>query len=500
MRPLRHRSQLIVVAGLFLVYAAGVGSSFYLQARSHARLEAQLHESLAVLSSLPALRDRLRAVEEATGQYLLTGQRQWLDRRDGAIDQVRAIERGLADVVAGREGADRLEDMDRRLTAYLAETGQWVSRRRAGPLAPADAARAARAGSLEAAAAPLSDLGAAQALSLRQRRAELERTSRATVAVILLAGAAGAAFAWLFLARYLTDPVEALRAYARGWTLGSDWSFSPHAASPEVAELASAAREMAERLNAQYAKEAELGRLKGSLVSMASHEFNNALSVLGGTAGLLRATEEPAPAGRRAEYYDVIDANLRSLAIAVSNLLDLGRLEDGRFAVHPRRANPARVLGEVAAALKPLHERKRLAFELRAPKEPLYARADPEALALVATNLIGNAVKYTREGGRVRAGVEAGPDGRVAVFVEDTGIGVAAEDRERILRGHRTDEGKRAARGFGVGLTLVKRVLDAHGTSLSIESEPGKGSRFSFTLPRWEGPTEEDLFQADGPA
>ncbi|HXT01100.1 MAG TPA: ATP-binding protein [Elusimicrobiota bacterium] len=495
MRAPNLRSQLVVVAGLFLVYSAGVGVSSWIESRAHARLEAQFHESLTVLSSLPNLRDGLHRVDQNTDQYLLTGQRSWLDRRDEALDQVRAIERELTAVLTEPGERVGVDEMDRRLTSYLAESGQWIARRRAGRLTPAEAARAGRVGrGLETTAAPLTALGESHVAQLRARREELQRTSRITVLLILLAGGAAAGFVALFLSSYLTGPVSALRVHARRWKLGGEWAFSPPRASPEVADLADAMREMAERLNKQYAREAELGRLKGSLVSMTSHEFNNALSVLAGMANLLRATEPAPPTGRRAEYYTVLDANLRALSLAVSNLLDMGRLEDGRFAVHPRRAELRRVLEDAATALKPLYERKNLAFSLDLPPDLPPALADPEALVLVATNLLGNAIKYTPENGKVAAGVAVEKDGRLRVYVSDSGIGVAPEDRARILEGHRTPEGQKAAKGFGVGLTIVKRVLDAHGAALEIDGAKGQGSRFSFVLPRWIAPVDGGLF------
>ncbi|MFI5361030.1 MAG: sensor histidine kinase [Elusimicrobiota bacterium] len=495
------RSQLVVVAGLFLLYSAGVGVSFWMETRAHARLEAQFHESLTVLSSLPNLRDRLRSVEQSTDQYLSSGARAWLDRRDASLDEIRAIERALSAVLSAPGERAGIDEMDRRLTSYLAESNQWVSRRRGGLLAPSEAARLSRAGrGLETAAAPLAALGDAHVAQLRARREELVRTSRVTVILIVLAGAAAAAFVAVFLSVYLTGPVSSLRRHARAWKLGREWDYVPPRASPEVADLASSMSEMAQRLNAQFEREAELGRLKGSLVSMASHEFNNALSILGGTAHLLRATEPASSPKDRGEYYTVLETNLRILALAVSNLLDLGRMEDGRFAVHPRRADLGQVLLDAAAALKPLYERKQIAFALEIPADAPPASADPEALSLVATNLIGNAVKYTPEKGRVTAAVSVEPDGRLRVSVADSGIGVAPEDRERILQGHRTPEGRKAAHGFGVGLTIVKRVLDAHGTALEIDGAPGKGSRFSFVLPRWTRPADGGLFLAAPPA
>lgn len=488
------RSQLIAVVGLIVLYALGVGTSFWLQAREHARLDAQLRESLAVLSSLPNLRDRLRSIDQTTGQYLLSGQRSWLDKREESLNAVRAIERELGAVTSDEDGRT-LDELDRRLTAYLAESSQWIARRKLGRLSSAEAARAARLGrSLESAAEPLAALGDAHAAQLRERGPALERVSRLTALLVVLAGACAALFIALFLSRYLTGPVSELRSRAKDWTLGRDWDPARPSASPEVADLYDAMRDMALRLNAQFAREAELGKLKGSLVSMASHEFNNALSVLGGTATLLKMSEVPEPAGRRAEYYGVIESNLRALGLATKNLLDLGRLEDGRFAVRPRRADLARVLGDAAQALRPLSDRKKLTLTLDVPADAPPALADPEALLLVATNLLGNAIKYTPEGRAIRAGVVAESDGRVRLFVADEGIGIAPEDRARILEGHRTAAGRKAAPGFGVGLTLVKRVLDAHAAALEIEGAPGRGSRFSFTLPRWTEPTAGDLF------
>lgn len=181
----------------------------------------------------------------------------------------------------------------------------------------------------------------------------------------------------------------------------------------------------------------------------------------------------------------IVETNLRALSLATRNLLDLGLLESGRFAVRPGRADLAAVLSGAAKALQPLYERKGLRFKLELPAETPAAMADPEALIMVATNLVGNAVKYTPEDGKVTAGVSIEPDGRLRVYVEDSGIGIAASDRQAILSGHRTDEGREAAPGFGVGLMLVKKILDAHGATLEIEGSPGNGSRFSFVLPPW---------------
>ena len=486
------RTQLVLVSGLVWVYSLGVGASYWRQNRSHARLETSFHQGLTVLAALPRLRDELRRVDQTGDQYLLSGKPVWLERREESLDQVRSLLRELDEAAADEHDRATVAEADRRLTAYLAERSPWISRRRAGRLAPADAARATgRARGLDAVAKPLNELKNVNVAELRTRRLEAEEASRAALRLILLAGAASAAFVAIVISRALIGPVASLREKARGWTLGKPWNFPPpRGAGPEVIDLHETMGEMATRLNAQFEREAELGRLKGSLVSMASHEFNNGLSVLGTTVDHLRQAEKPPPAGRRAEYYVIVETNLRALALATRNLLDLGLIESGQFTVRPHRADLAGVLSGAIKALQPLYERKGLHFSLEIPDGVPAAKADPEALVMVATNLVGNAVKYTPEGGKVSVGVSTEADGRLRVYVSDTGIGIAASDRKAILSGHRTEEGRQTAQGFGVGLMLVKKILDAHATKLEIEGAPGKGSKFSFVLPRWDGPAE----------
>ena len=108
---------------------------------------------------------------------------------------------------------------------------------------------------------------------------------------------------------------------------------------------------------------------------------------------------------------------------------------------------------------------------------------DPRALAIALSNLIGNAVKYTPKGGKIRVGVSLRTPGRATVYVVDNGIGISPADQKKVLEGYRTEEARKVAEGTGTGLSvLVKGIVEAHGGSLALQSKPGKGSRFSFDL------------------
>jgi signal transduction histidine kinase len=134
----------------------------------------------------------------------------------------------------------------------------------------------------------------------------------------------------------------------------------------------------------------------------------------------------------------------------------------------------------------PVVESKKVELRLDLPPHPVPAKADPDALSVIMTNLVGNAFKYTPAGGTVTVRVEAGPD-TALVSVEDTGIGIPKADQERVASGfYRAEGGRRTAKGFGVGLKVTRELLESQGSRLEIESEPGRGSKFSFSLPLWK--------------
>ncbi len=293
---------------------------------------------------------------------------------------------------------------------------------------------------------------------------------------------------------YVIGPLTRLEGYARRWQLGDEWSLPAETAGPEIESLFLCLRDMSLRLNEEYGKERDLAQLKGQLVSMVSHEFNNALSIIGGAALVLEDTDGQKN-DKRQSYYGMLKANISALGSAARNLLNMGRLESGRFALTPRRTELSGLVRACAQRQELLSLRKQQRVALEAPATPLDVKADPEALSLVLTNLVSNAIKYTPERGTITVKVEADPQepGRARVTVRDTGIGIKPEDHERVFSGYyRTEQGKSAAPGFGIGLPLAKRILEAHDSALRLDSELGKGAAFWFSLPLWTNETAEE--------
>jgi signal transduction histidine kinase len=228
----------------------------------------------------------------------------------------------------------------------------------------------------------------------------------------------------------------------------------------------------------------EIERLKSSMLAVMSHEINNAISVLKMSVFLMREHEDDAAA--RARSLETIDRVLVNMQLAAANFLDNARMESGRLVLKPETVDASAMLKELIAMFSPLFHQRELTVVFDSP-ESRSVWADRAALSLILSNLIGNAVKYNKEAGRVTVKVEESREQRasVKISVTDTGIGISAKDRKKIVQAFvRLPEGRVMARGYGLGLKTVNEMLLLHGSHLDIESEAGKGSCFSFTLPR----------------
>jgi signal transduction histidine kinase len=226
-------------------------------------------------------------------------------------------------------------------------------------------------------------------------------------------------------------------------------------------------------------------RLKSDLLSMVSHEFNNSLASMGMALLLLRENDE-APDQRR-KIYLTLERIHQLLKTAVSNFLNQARMQSGRFQLDIRQIELRRLVAEVLELMRPLAEQKGIDLRLEFPETAFPVTADPDAMILVLSNLIGNAIKYTPGRGRVSVRltpINGAPLQEVEVSVADTGIGIAAADQDAIFRGfYRTGPSQKMARGYGLGLAVSRQIMESHDSALNVESRPGQGSRFHFRLP-----------------
>jgi len=235
------------------------------------------------------------------------------------------------------------------------------------------------------------------------------------------------------------------------------------------------------------AKERAVSKLKSAMIHTVSHEFNNALTGLSAGLFLLRETDASGDDATRAKLYSAMEGTQRKLSLYVKNILNEARMEEGKFKVEKQPVALRDLAGGVVESVRETMNQKGLKIKMEMPEKPVLVNADQEAMALVISNLVGNAVKYTRSGGEITVRIEAaGKDpGLVQFAVEDSGIGISLEDLKKITTGfYRTEDGQAQAGGFGLGLKITNDLLALHGSRLEISSEKGKGSCFYFELPQ----------------
>jgi signal transduction histidine kinase len=251
------------------------------------------------------------------------------------------------------------------------------------------------------------------------------------------------------------------------------------------------------RLRSLNDREREVSELKSDMVSLVSHEFGNFLTTFILSVTILKESEPGESSAQRQQCYATLDRVYAHLSSAVTNFLNLNRIESGRFVPRFKKTFLRTLVHTTVAHMETIIEGKKVELRLELPPHPVPAKADPDALSVIMTNLVGNAFKYTPVGGTITVRVEAGPE-TARVSVEDTGIGIPKADQELIGTGfYRAETGRRTAKGFGVGLKVTRELLESLGSRLEIESEPGRGSKFSFRLPLWS--EEKDFVPLQAP-
>jgi signal transduction histidine kinase len=232
----------------------------------------------------------------------------------------------------------------------------------------------------------------------------------------------------------------------------------------------------------------ELDRLKSKFVSMVSHELRTPLGAIQGFAEMLQADIYGPLSKKQEDALGRIEKNTRRLLIIVNDLLDQARIEAGELSIRPTRFSPSDLMEDLKTTVGVLVERKGLALTTEVAEDiPDSLYGDKERLHQILVNLTDNAIKFTDEGGiHVRI---CQPDGEYsshwAMTVSDTGPGISEQDRELVFAPFRRidDSMTREHIGVGLGLSIVKQLVELMDGEIILESEPGHGSTFTVVLP-----------------
>jgi signal transduction histidine kinase len=291
--------------------------------------------------------------------------------------------------------------------------------------------------------------------------------------ISVLVGGAVAVVLALAFARGILRPIGALTLAAQRMERGDLSQRVQVGSRDEIGQLASAFNAMADGL-------ARTDQLRRAMVTDVAHELRTPLTNL---RGYLEAVRDGVTEPRR-EVIDSLYEEALLLSHLVDDLQDLTLSEAGQLTLHREPISPEAALAGAAQAVQPRANEKGIALRVESASDLPMVEADPQRLGQILRNLLANALTHTPDGGAIRmAALRSGDE--VAIEVQDTGSGIEPQHLPNVFeRFYRADPSRtRATGGTGIGLAVVKQLVDAHGGSVAVMSVPGQGSLFRFTLP-----------------
>ena len=311
--------------------------------------------------------------------------------------------------------------------------------------------------------------------------------------LLILSGLLASAVAMVltfFLSRRVVAPVESLAKVAQRVAQGDFSARANEGSRDEVGELS-------RRFNDMVGELARTEEVRRNMVADLAHELRTPLTnIRGYIEGIADGVISPSTENLESMQVEVV-----LLTRLIEDLQDLALAESGRLRLQIRDFDLSALVRTSVAAFQQQAQAKGISLVVEAP-EPVPVEGDQERISQVIRNLLGNAIAYTPESGRVTVSSRTGGSisgnsglgGEGAmILVQDDGPGIPAEDLPNVFeRFYRVDKSRsRSTGGIGLGLTIARRLVEAHGGEITVESKEGQGSRFQVTLPRnWSGPPE----------
>lgn len=440
------------------------------------------------------LTDRLErlVIDLQSGQrgFVITGNVEFLepyrDARRAYPDAVRSLV-AAANTEASRDGA---RAVGVRVDAYVNEYAEPLVARARVSLVTARTIISAGEGKerVDAVRAALADIARIEREYLGASRADAESSAdRAVVISIAGFGISGlfvVAF-MLFIRRSIVDPTTRLAETADRIAAGDLTARTEApAGQDEIAHMGRAFNEMAESLERTSDKAREAEAARDEFFAHVSHELRTPLTSTVGYIELLQTDVDGAAElslEERARFLEIINRNSRRLLRLVGDLLFVARLEAGRLDLETVEFDLARPVLDSIDAAEPRAARQRVRLTGNAA-EGIMVRGDEGRVGQAIDNLISNAIKFTPAGGAVTVASRVA-DGDALVEVADSGVGIPADEQDRLFeRFFRASSGA-DVEGVGLGLSITQAIVEGHGGSITVRSEPGEGTTFTIRLP-----------------
>jgi signal transduction histidine kinase/GGDEF domain-containing protein len=243
----------------------------------------------------------------------------------------------------------------------------------------------------------------------------------------------------------------------------------------------------------------KLDEIKSEFVSVASHELRTPLAAIKNAVQLILKGKAGAVNETQVKFLTMAERNINRLMNILNDLLNLSRIESGKMVMKFEELDLRVPIEFILSSFKPQVDGKSIKLQVEVPPEGPAIYGDREKVEQILTNLVGNALKFTPEGGEIVISVKPydGDGNMMAIAVKDSGIGIPSDQLDKIFEKFHQVEGslQRSVGGTGLGLAITKGLVEAHQGKIFVESEVGKGSTFTFTLPVSEGERREPHFR-----
>jgi len=298
------------------------------------------------------------------------------------------------------------------------------------------------------------------------------------VGTITISAIIMAMFIAFFNARTINRPIRLL---SKGIQEMAEGTFEEHLripSPPEIKEVANAFNNMSDRLK-------EIDEMKADFVSHVSHELRTPLAIIREAVSLLQIDDISTGSGERQhKLLNIVGEECERLINSVNKILELSRMEAGMWDYCKEKVSLAPLIQQSTLKLMPILQKKGIQLELDYSHNLPAVVIDSEKIAQVMNSLLENALKFTPDGGLIMVKSSLGEKREtendvITVSVADSGCGIPEENQKEIFDKYKMLQGK----GTGLGLYIARHIVNAHGGNIWVESIPGKGSTFSFTIP-----------------
>ena len=270
------------------------------------------------------------------------------------------------------------------------------------------------------------------------------------------------------------------RANAEMSNLNAQLTYHRDNLAEEVAKRTAELKSQALKLEQALSQEKELNQMQNRFVSMVSHEFRTPLTVIDGTARRVEKRAPEMPPGEIVDRMSSIRASVRRLSGLVERTLDASRLAEGAIDYAPAQINPVSLLQEIID--RHLEMEPGFTFDVNTEAAPSTMIGDPRLADHIVSNILSNAIKYSRENPRVDI-VLKGQGDRIVLSVRDHGIGIPKRELDRVSERFFRATSAQGIPGTGIGLNLVRTLVDMHGGFMDISSEEGQWTEVRISLP-----------------